>query len=243
MLYLVATPIGHLGDVSLRALEVLRAADVIACEDTRHSATLLRRYEIDKPLIAFHEHNEDASARGILNLLAQGKTVAVVSDAGTPGISDPGFTLVRACIEAGQQFTVIPGPSAFVMALVMSGLPSHSFTFRGFAPRKSGQRQTFLRVDAESPHTLIYYESPFRVKELLQDALTVFGDRRAALANDLTKMFERVDRGSLSELLALVEKTEPKGEYVLVVEGAEKRKRNKYPNDSPDSEIESINKS
>ena len=178
MLYLVATPIGHLGDVSLRALEVLRAADVIACEDTRHSATLLRRYEIDKPLIAFHEHNEDASARGILNLLAQGKTVAVVSDAGTPGISDPGFTLVRACIEAGQQFTVIPGPSAFVMALVMSGLPSHSFTFRGFAPRKSGQRQTFLRVDAESPHTLIYYESPFRVKELLQDALTVFGDRR-----------------------------------------------------------------
>lgn len=143
MLYLVATPIGHLGDVSLRALEVLRAADVIACEDTRHSATLLRRYEIDKPLIAFHEHNEDASARGILNLMAQGKTVAVVSDAGTPGISDPGFTLVRACIEAGQQFTVIPGPSAFVMALVMSGLPSHSFTFAGSRRAKAASAKPF----------------------------------------------------------------------------------------------------
>jgi 16S rRNA (cytidine1402-2'-O)-methyltransferase len=219
MLYLVATPIGNLGDINQRALDTLRTVDMIASEDTRHTGIMLKRFEIDKPQISFHEHNEQRAVSRIVDMLHMGQSVALVSDAGTPGISDPGFSLVRQCIEENLPLTMIPGPSAFVMALVLSGLPSHSFTFRGFAPRKQGQRQRFLQIDLLSPHTLIFYESPYRVKELLGDAITVLGDRRAALANDLTKMFERVDRGKLSELLSMINKTEPKGEYVLVIEG------------------------
>jgi 16S rRNA (cytidine1402-2'-O)-methyltransferase len=219
MLFLVATPIGNLGDMSQRALDTLRSVDLIASEDTRHTGMLLKRFEIDKPQISFHEHNEDRAVQKIMQMLGEGKSVAVVSDAGTPGISDPGFSLVRRAIAEDVKFTMMPGPSAFVMALVLSGLPSHSFTFRGFAPRKPGARRRFLETDVNAPHTLIFYESPYRVAALIEDALFVFGDRNAALANDLTKMFERVDRGSLSSLLALVRQTEPKGEYVLVVEG------------------------
>jgi 16S rRNA (cytidine1402-2'-O)-methyltransferase len=220
MLYLVATPIGNLGDISARALDTLRAVDFVAAEDTRHTGQLLKRFEIDKPQISFHEHNERQAGNRIVDLLTQGRDVALVSDAGTPGISDPGFTLVRRCIAEGLAVTMIPGASAFVMALVLSGLPSHAFTFRGFPPRKPGQRKNFLLVDAASPHTLVFYESPHRIAALIEDARTVYGDRRAALANDLTKMFERVDRGTLSELLALVQANEPRGEYALVVEGA-----------------------
>jgi 16S rRNA (cytidine1402-2'-O)-methyltransferase len=220
MLYLVATPIGHLGDISQRALETLRAVDLIASEDTRHTGLLLKRFEIDKPQISFHEHNERQAAGRVLDLLSQGKDIALVSDAGTPGISDPGFVIVRRCIEAGLPFTMVPGPAAFVMALVLSGLPAHSFTFRGFPPRKPGQRKRFLELDARSPHTLIFYESPHRIAALVEDAQAVYGDRRAALGNDLTKKFERVDRGTLSELRTLLGTTEPKGEYVLVVQGA-----------------------
>jgi 16S rRNA (cytidine1402-2'-O)-methyltransferase len=220
MLYLIATPIGNLGDISQRALQTLRAVDMVASEDTRHTGQLLKRFEIDRPQLSFHEHNERQAGNRVIDLLTQGKDVALVSDAGTPGISDPGFTLVRRCIDENLPFTMIPGPSAFVMALVLSGLPSHAFTFRGFPPRKPGQRRHFLEIDAASPHTLVFYESPHRIAALLDDARTVYGDRRAALANDLTKMFERVDRGLLSELLALVQATEPRGEYVLVVEGA-----------------------
>jgi len=220
MLYLIATPIGNLGDISARALETLRAVDFVAAEDTRHTGQLLKRFEIDKAQISFHEHNERQAGDRIIDLLTQGRDVALVSDAGTPGISDPGFTLVRRCIAEGLAFTMIPGPSAFVMALVLSGLPSHSFTFRGFPPRKPGQRKKFLQVDAASPHTLVFYESPHRIAALIEDARAVYGDRRAALANDLTKMFERVDRGVLSELAALVQASEPRGEYALVIEGA-----------------------
>jgi 16S rRNA (cytidine1402-2'-O)-methyltransferase len=219
MLFLVATPIGNLGDMSQRALDTLRSVDLIASEDTRHTGMLLKRFEIDKPQISFHEHNEDRAVQKIMQMLGEGKSVAVVSDAGTPGISDPGFSLVRRAIAEDVKFTMMPGPSAFVMGLVLSGLPSHSFTFRGFAPRKPGARRRFLETDVNAPHTLIFYVSPYRVAALIEDALFVFGDRNAALANDLTKMFERVDRGSLSSLLALVRQTEPKGEYVLVVEG------------------------
>jgi 16S rRNA (cytidine1402-2'-O)-methyltransferase len=219
MLFLVATPIGNLGDISQRALDTLRSVDLIASEDTRHTGMLLKRFEIDKPQISFHEHNEDRAVQKIMQMLGEGKSVAVVTDAGTPGISDPGFSLVRRAIAEDVKFTMMPGPSAFVMALVLSGLPSHSFTFRGFAPRKPGARRRFLETDVNAPHTLIFYESPYRVAALIEDALFVFGNRNAALANDLTKMFERVDRGSLSSLLALVRQTEPKGEYVLVVEG------------------------
>lgn len=220
LLYLVATPIGNLGDISQRALEVLRAVDLIASEDTRHTGQLLKRFEIDKPQISFHEHNERQAGNRVIDLLSQGKDVALVSDAGTPGISDPGFTLVRRCIDEQVPFTMVPGPSAFVMALVLSGLPSHAFTFRGFPPRKPGQRKRFLEIDAASPHTLVFYESPHRIAALIEDARAVYGDRRAALANDLTKMFERVDRGTLSELLSLVQQTEARGEYALVVHGA-----------------------
>jgi 16S rRNA (cytidine1402-2'-O)-methyltransferase len=228
LLYLIATPIGNLGDMSQRAIDTLRSADVIAAEDTRHTGMLLHHFGIEgKRLAQYHEHNEDRAAEKLIALAAQGHSVAVCTDAGTPGIADPGFTLVRSAIEQGVAVTMIPGAAAFVMALVLSGLPSHSFTFRGFPPRTSAKRQKFFAVDVDSPHTLIYYESPFRVRECLQDALAVFGDRAAALANDLTKMFERVDRGSLSQLLAGLgegEKHELKGEYVLVVEGATTKK-------------------
>jgi 16S rRNA (cytidine1402-2'-O)-methyltransferase len=219
MLYMVATPIGNLSDISQRALETLRQADYIASEDTRKTGRLLAHFDIKKPQISFHEHNERRVVGRIISLLAQRKTVALVTSAGTPGISDPGFTLVRAALEAGVEVTMIPGPTAFVMALVLSGLPTHSFTFRGFAPRKPGQRQRFLAVDKDSPHTLIFYESPHRLRAFLTDAIEVFGDRRAALAKELTKMFESVKRGALSELLAGLEE-KPKGEYVIVIEGA-----------------------
>jgi len=219
MLYLIATPIGNLTDITLRALETLREVDVIASEDTRKTGLLLKHFAIDKPQIAFHEHNEQRAGERIEALLKQGKSVAVVTNAGTPGISDPGFTLVRRAINSQIDVTMIPGPTAFVMALVLSGLPVHSFTFRGFAPRKSVARCKFLAVDKASPHTLIYYESPYRLEGFLRDALQTFGDREAAIANDLTKMFEEVQRGTLSSLLEAVTQSKPRGEYIIVIAG------------------------
>lgn len=222
MLYLVATPIGNLGDLSTRAVEVLKAADLVLAEDTRKTGTLLKQFGITARQMPFHEHNERRQGDKVVNLLEQGKDVALVTDGGTPGISDPGFTLVRAAIEHDLPITMVPGPAAFVMALVLSGLPTHSFTFRGFPPRKAGQRRRFYEADAASPHTLIYYESPYRLTDSLGDAMAGLGDRPAALANDLTKKFEAVWRGSLGELTTRVA-AEPKllGEYVLVVAGAE----------------------
>lgn len=222
MLYLVATPIGNLGDITLRALETLRSVDFVASEDTRTTGRLLKHFEISRPQLAFHEHNEDKAGERILGLLREGKSVALVTDAGTPGISDPGYSLVRRAIDAGEEVTMIPGPAGLIMAVVLSGLPLHSFTFRGFPPRKSGQRRRYLEVDLHSPHTLIFYESPFRLAAFLEDALAVYGDRRAALANDLTKMFEKVERGTLSQLHALVaDEAKLKGEYIVVIAGAE----------------------
>jgi 16S rRNA (cytidine1402-2'-O)-methyltransferase len=222
MLYLVATPIGNLGDITLRALETLRAVDFIASEDTRTTGVLLRHYDISKPQIAFHEHNEDRAGERILGLLRSGSSVALVTDAGTPGISDPGYSLVRRALDADVAVTMIPGPAALVMAVVLSGLPLHSFTFRGFPPRKSGARQRWLAIDKDSPHTLVFYESPYRVAGLLEDALAVYGDRPAALAQELTKLHETMTRGPLSELLAAVQAMDKvRGEFVLVVGGAE----------------------
>lgn len=220
MLYLIATPIGNLGDITLRALETLRAVDYVASEDTRKTGVLLKHFDIKKPQISFHEHNEKQSGEQIVRLLKQGKDVALVTDAGTPGIADPGFTLVRRALQEGLELTMIPGPAALIMALVLSGLAVHSFTFRGFPPRKPGPRRRFLEVDARSPHTLIYYESPYRIEALLRDALAVFGDRPAALANDLTKLFEHVERAPLSALLETLAQGKLRGEYVLVVAGA-----------------------
>jgi 16S rRNA (cytidine1402-2'-O)-methyltransferase len=210
VLYLVATPIGNLGDITLRALETLRGADVIASEDTRKTGILLKHFDIHKPQISFHEHNEDRAGARILGLLA----------AGTPGISDPGFSIVRRAVEAGEPVTMIPGAAAVVMAVVLSGLPVHSFTYRGFPPHKPGPRRRFFEVDRESPHTLVFYESPFRLEAFLADALTVYGDRPAALAHELTKLHESIERGRLSELLAGVRVTPPRGEYAVVIAGA-----------------------
>ena len=220
MLYLVATPIGNLQDITLRALETLRTVDLIASEDTRKTGRLLKHFDIKKPQLAFHEHNETQAGQRIIGLLTGGQSVALVTSAGTPGISDPGFTLVRRAVEAGIETTMIPGPTGLIMAVVLSGLPVHSFTFRGFPPRKSGRRQRFLAVDRESSHTLIFYESPYRLIPFLQDALTIYGDRPAAIANDLTKRFETILRGSLSTLLAEIEGQSLKGEFIVVIGGA-----------------------
>ena len=222
MLYLVATPIGNLNDITLRALDILREVDLVASEDTRKTGLLLKHFNIQKPQLAFHEHNEQRAGERIEELLKRGQSIAVVTDAGTPGISDPGFTLVRRAINAQVEVTMIPGPTAFVMALVLSGLPVHSFTFRGFPPRKSVGRRKFFTMDKDAPHTLIYYESPYRLDGFLKDALEVFGDREAALANDLTKMFEKVERAPLSSLLALASKKKLKGEYIVVIAGDDK---------------------
>jgi 16S rRNA (cytidine1402-2'-O)-methyltransferase len=220
MLYLVATPIGNLDDISLRALETLRAVDYVASEDTRHTGRLLKHFEIKKPQIAFHEHNEERAVGRILALLEAGHDVALVSDAGTPGIADPGYTLVRAAIDKALPLTMIPGPTSAIMAVVLSGLPAHSFTYRGFPPRKKGKRRSFLAIDRDSPHTLVFFESPHRLKSFLADALEVYGDREAAVANELTKLFESVTRGRLSEILIALDEDAIRGEYVIVIAGA-----------------------
>ena len=219
-LYLVSTPIGNLGDITLRALETLRAVDYVASEDTRRTGLLLKHFEIKKPQIAFHEHNEQRVIGRIIGLLREGKSVAVVTSAGTPSISDPGFVALWEAVKEGLEVTAIPGATAFVPALVLSGMPVYSFTFRGFPPHKSGKRRKFLEMDKDSPHTLIYYESPYRLRKFLTEVLDVFGNRHAAVCKELTKMFERVTRGRLSELLDDLEEN-PKGEYVIVIAGAE----------------------
>ena len=237
MLFLVATPIGNLQDITLRALATLREVDFVASEDTRRTGMLLKHFEISKPQIAFHEHNEERAGERILSLLLEGKNVALVTDAGTPAIADPGYVLVRKAIDAGVEMTMIPGATALIMAVALSGLAVNSFTFRGFPPRKSGPRQKFLASDLGSPHTLIYYESPHRLEGFLRDALLIFGDRKATLSNDLTKKFEKTDRGALSLLIESVAGIDLKGEYVVVIEGINsepeiKIKRehlNKYP--------------
>lgn len=223
MLYLVATPIGNLGDITLRALDTLRSVEVVASEDTRKTGRLLKHFGIKKPLISFHEHNEERASDTIMSLIEEGKSVALVTDAGTPAIADPGFTLVRRAIGMGIEVTAIPGPTAFVPALILSGLAVHGFTFRGFPPRKPAARRAFLQVDRDSPHTLIYYESPHRIRAFLADALGAFGDREAAVVNDLTKLFETVRRGVLSELLDAFCDATPRGEYTVVIAGVSSR--------------------
>jgi 16S rRNA (cytidine1402-2'-O)-methyltransferase len=219
MLYLVATPIGNLGDISLRALAVLREVDLIASEDTRKTSILLHHYDIHKPQKSYHAFNEKKVVPKLVEMLLEGQSIAVVTNAGTPVISDPGYSLVEAAIEHEIPVTAIPGPAAVIMALTLSGLPAHSFTFKGFPPRKSGARKRFLQEDAEAPHTLIFYESPYRIQAFIADALEVLGDRPGAIANDLTKKFETVQRGLLSELLEWINAEKPRGEYSVVIQG------------------------
>ncbi|MFH0910567.1 MAG: 16S rRNA (cytidine(1402)-2'-O)-methyltransferase [Planctomycetota bacterium] len=220
-LYVIATPIGNLEDLTPRARRVLGEVDALACEDTRVTRRLFERFGIPSPKVIFssHEHNEARAARRILDLLKEGRSVGLCSNAGYPAISDPGYRAVSAAIEAGFPVEVLPGAGAVEPALVLSGLPSSSFTFKGFPPKKSGKRRAFLAEERDRPHTLVLFESPHRVAALLEDALAVLGDRRAAVCLELTKKFERVRRGFLSELVPLFTGEKIKGEATVVIAG------------------------
>lgn len=219
MLYLVATPIGNLKDITLRALEVLKAADVVACEDTRRTGQLLKHYGISSRLLSFHDHSGLGRLREILSLLKEGRSVALVSDGGTPLVSDPGFSLVREAVREKIRVEAIPGPTALITGLVASALPTERFTFWGFLPAKSGRRKRELEEAASLEHTLVFFESPHRIAAVLGEMFEIFGDREAALARELTKKFEEITRGTLGELAERFKKEEPLGEMVLVVAG------------------------
>jgi 16S rRNA (cytidine1402-2'-O)-methyltransferase len=218
-LYVIATPIGNLEDVTLRCLDALRRADVVACEDTRVTKRLLDRHGIVAPLTPFHEHNEQRRADELADRAAAGETVAVVTNAGTPSVSDPGFRLVRACVDRGVAVVPLPGASAAVTALVASGLPTHRYTFLGFPPRKSGARTRLFASVAAFDGSLVVYESPLRLAGTLRDAHAALGDRRGCLARELTKLHEEFVRGTLSQLAARYESQPPRGECTLVIEG------------------------
>ncbi len=219
MLTLVPTPVGNLQDITLRALEVLKSADVILAEDTRTSKVLLQHFGIDKRLLSHHQHNEHQAVQEIVRMLQDGLHIALISDAGTPGISDPGFLLVRACIKEGISVQCLPGATAFVPALVMSGLPCDRFVFEGFLPQKKG-RQTRLLALREEQRTMVFYESPFRLIKLLEEGILHFGEeRRASVTRELSKKFEETRRGSLQELKAYFTEKGVKGEIVVVIAG------------------------
>ena len=217
-LYLVATPIGNLADITHRALDILRKVSVIACEDTRHTRKLLQHYGIETKTISYHEHNEQQRARELVQTLHEGNDVAVVSDAGTPSISDPGYRLVRAAIENDIPVVPVPGPSALISALVAAGLPTDEFFFGGFLPAKSNARRTRLNELRSVPGTLVFYEAPHRLAETLNDALEILGEREAAVARELTKLHEEIKRGRLSELANHYAVEEPRGEIVLLID-------------------------
>jgi len=222
-LYLIPTPIGNLADITFRAIEVLKSVDVILCEDTRTSGKLLKHYEISKPTQAYHQHNEHKVTEGLVKRMQAGEVLALISDAGTPAISDPGFLLGRACIKVGLEIECLPGATAFVPALVNSGLPSEKFVFEGFLPHKKG-RQTRLKFLAEEERTIIFYESPHRLLKTLKQLEEFLGDRQASVSRELSKMHEETVRASLSELHQYYEENTLKGEIVLVVEGLNKEK-------------------
>lgn len=215
-LYLVATPIGNLADITLRALHILNSADVIYCEDTRTSLRLVQHYAVAAPLRAFHEHNEDAERARVLREVEQGKRIALISDAGTPLVSDPGFKLVRACAEQGLAVTCIPGASAVLAALAVSGLPTDEFTFAGFLPPRQAARRTRLSALTAAQGTLIVFEAPQRTAETLADMADVLGPRAGAVARELTKLHEELARGTLAELAAVFAQREVKGEVVIL---------------------------
>ncbi len=218
-LYVVGTPIGNLEDISLRALRILREVDLIAAEDTRTTRKLLARYGIETPLTSYHEHNKLTKLDYLLETLRQ-KDVALVSEAGMPGLSDPGYELIRAAIERGIPVVPVPGPSALVTALVVSGLPTDSFVYLGFLPRRREERRRLLESVARERRTLVAFEAPHRLLATLADLKEVLGDRRIAIARELTKVHEEVWRGTTDEALARFEEAPPRGEFTLVIEGA-----------------------
>jgi 16S rRNA (cytidine1402-2'-O)-methyltransferase len=217
MLYVVATPIGNLDDITLRALEVLKSVDLVAAEDTRHSGMLMKHFGIKKPFISYHEHNEAKRTAELVERLAAGETVALITDAGTPGLSDPGLRLVRECIQRELLFTIIPGPSSILTALVGSGFSTEKFSFRGFLPVKTGQRERELRAATESGETAVFFESPYRLTKTLATCVDIVPNRQLCVARELTKKFEEFRRGTADELLAHYEAHPPKGEIVLVI--------------------------
>ena len=220
MLYVVATPIGNLGDITLRALEVLKGVDLVAAEDTRHSGLLLKHFEIKKPFVSYHEHNEAARTAELVDRLARGENVALITDAGMPGLSDPGLRLIRECINRELPFTIIPGPSSILTALIGSGFATDRFSFRGFLPVKSGRRERELRMAAVREETTLFFESPYRLLKTLHACSTIIPERQLCIARELTKKFEEFRRGTAAELLAHYEAHPAKGEIVLVVSGA-----------------------
>lgn len=219
-LYLCATPIGNLGDVSARFLDVFNEVDLIAAEDTRQTVKLLNHFDIKKPLTSYHEHNKMEKGEYICSLLEEGKNVALVSDAGTPAISDPGEDLVKLCIQKNLNVTSIPGPVALINALILSGLSTKRFAFEGFLSVNKRHRTEHLKSVAHDTHTLIFYEAPHKLKHTISDMLNVFGDRKIALVRELTKLHEEVMRTTLSMACAHFETQSPRGEYVIVIEGA-----------------------
>ncbi len=220
-LYLVATPIGNLQDITLRALEILRSVDLIACEDTRHTRNLLNHFRISNRTVSYHEHNENERAEEFIEKLISGESIAIVSDAGTPGICDPGHRVVRRAVESGIPVVPIPGAVAFVSALIVSGLSTESVFFGGFLPSKKGERRKRLEQVRDIPVTLIFYETPHRVGKSLGDCLEILGDRHAVVARELTKLHEEIARGHLSDLVKQFSDSPVKGEIVIVIEQGE----------------------
>jgi len=221
MLHVIATPIGNLGDLSSRALDALKSASLIACEDTRRTWQLLSHFGVPRPeMVSYRQGNENRLVGRIMDAVREGREVALCSDGGYPGISDPGYRLMRACAREGVGYDVIPGASAVNVALLMSGLPTSSFTFRGFPPRGPGALRNWFAEDRDRPHTIICYESPYRIAATLEAALDALGDREAAVCLELTKIHERVERGYLSELVARFRSSAAKGEATIVIAGA-----------------------
>jgi len=228
-LYIVPTPIGNLEDITFRAVRILKSADLILCEDTRTSSHLLRHYEVSTPLKSFHAFNEHKTLLKVLNDLEEGKILALISDAGTPGISDPGYLLVSECIKKNIRISCLPGPTAFIPALVNSGFYIDRFTFEGFLPPKKG-RQTRLSGLSEEPRTMVFYESPYRLIKTLQDFKAFFGDtRRVTVSRELTKVFEECIRGSLNDVIFHYANKTIKGEIVIIVEGKKEATKNDRP--------------
>lgn len=226
-LYIVPTPVGNLEDMTLRALRILREADLVLAEDTRTSSVLLHHYEIDQHLMAHHKFNEHGTSAGIVERLKAGQTIALISDAGTPGISDPGFFLVREAVAAGIEVETLPGPTACIPAIVDSGLPCDRFCFEGFLPQKKGRQTAITRLKDET-RTMVFYESPYRLLKTLQQFAEAFGEERhASVSREISKVHEETVRGTLAELVKHFTENEPRGEIVIVVAGAEEKKKEK----------------
>lgn len=237
-LYIVPTPIGNLEDITLRAIRVLEEVDFILAEDTRTSSVLLKHLHIDKPLRSHHKFNEHATVRAVAEAIAAGKNVALISDAGTPGISDPGFLLVRTCVEEGIAVETLPGATACIPALVQSGFPCDRFCFEGFLPQKKGRMKRLTEL-AEESRTIVFYESPFRVVKCLEQLAEVFGpERMVAVSRELTKKFEQTVRGTLSEVIAHFKSQQPKGEFVIVLAGKGLKNRNTEAEEEQEEDYE-----